>query len=175
MSCLLGRFVSSNRKCITTWTRLGDLRRKAVQAATVGDIVRYNDAPTRNQPQSALALAVVFWVLLIGSEAALLWSDGPDDHGPHAVATAVAGEFAVVMDHPHVQQASTALSHDTFATAVVPRVATVLVALVLVVAVAAAWLYRGHGIWATVRGPPRGPGPVASGRQRLSRFCISRR
>ncbi|WP_233213461.1 hypothetical protein [Mycobacterium hubeiense] len=141
----------------------------------MGDIVRYNDAPTRKRLQPALALAVVFWVLLIGSEAALPWSDGPDDHGPHAVMTAVAGEFAVVMDHPHFQQASTTVSPDTFAAAVVPRVATVLVALGLVVAVAAAWLYRGHGIWATVRGPPRGLGPVASGRQLLARFCISRR
>jgi hypothetical protein len=117
---------------------------------------------------------VVFWVLLIGSEAALPWSQGPDDHAPHAVATAMADEFAVVVDHPHVQQ-SVVLSPDTLATAVVPRVATILVALGLAVAVAAAWLYGGHGIWATVRGPPRGLGPVSSGRQRLSRFCISRR
>ncbi|MDN4519688.1 MULTISPECIES: hypothetical protein [Mycolicibacterium] len=79
------------------------------------------------------------------------------------------------MDHPHFQHASAAISPDTFATAVVPRVATVLVALGLAVAVAAAWLYRGHGIWAAVRGPPRGLGPVVSGRQLLARFCISRR
>jgi len=147
----------------------------AVQAATVGDIVRYNDAPTRKRPQSALALAVVIWVLLIGSEVALPWSDGPDDHGPHAVATAASSEFAVVMDHLHFQQASATVSPDTFAIAVVPRVATVLVALGLAVAVVAAWLYRGYGIWATVRGPPRGLGPVASGRQLLAHFCISRR
>lgn len=146
-----------------------------VQAATVGDIVRYKDAPTRKPLQSAIALTVVFWVLLFGGEAALPWSQGSDDHAPHAVATSVSGEFADMMDHPHVQQ-SAVLSPDTFAAAVVPRVTTILVALGLAVAVAAAWMYGGHGIWATlVRGPPRGRGPVASGRQLLARLCISRR
>jgi len=146
----------------------------AVQAATVGDIVRYKDAPTRKSLRSAIALTVAVWALLIGSEAALPWSQGPDDHGPHAVATALADEFAVVVDHPHVQQ-SVVLSPDTFVTAVLPRVATVLVALGLAVAVAAAWMYGGHGIWATIRAPPGGLAPIVSGRDLLARFCISRR
>ncbi|WP_253946976.1 hypothetical protein [Mycolicibacterium rhodesiae] len=140
----------------------------------MGDIVRYKDAPTRKPLQSAIALAVVFWALLIGGEAALPWSQGPDDHAPHALATVVSDTFAVVVDHPHVQQ-SAVLSPDTFVTAVLPRVATVLVALGLAVAVVAAWMYGGHGIWASMRGPPPGLAPIASGRDLLARICISRR
>lgn len=115
-----------------------------------------------------------FWVLLIGGEAALPWSQGPDDHGPHAVAKTVADEFAAVVDHPHVQR-SVVLSPDTSVVAVLPRVATILMALGLAVAVAAAWMYGGYAIRAMMRGPPPGPASVASGRDLLARICISRR
>lgn len=148
----------------------------AVQAATVGDIVRYNDAPTRKRLRSALALAVVFWVLLIGSQAASLWSEGPDDHAPHAVATAAADEFAAVMDHPHFQEDSSVASPDSFVIARLPRGATTLVALGLVVAVVVVGLYGGgYLLSAAVRAPPPRLAPVTSGRQLLARFCISRR
>jgi hypothetical protein len=141
----------------------------------VGDIVRYNDAPTSKRLQSALALAVVSWVLLLGGEAALPWSDGPHDHAPHTLAAAVPDEFAVVTDHPHVQQASPTVAPDASATAVVPRVATVFVAFGLAIAIVAAWMYRGHGLWTAVRGPPLGLASASSGRQLLARFCIARR
>lgn len=149
----------------------------AVQAATVGDIVRYHDAPTRRRLRSAVTLAVVFWVLLVGSKAVLPWSGGLDDnppHAPHALVTTTADDFAAVMDHQHIQD-SVAWSPEILSAAVVPRIATPLVALGMFIAVAAAWLYGGHGIWAAVRGPPRGVGHVAPGRQLLTRFCISRR
>ena len=141
----------------------------------MGDIVRYNDAPTSKRLQSALGLAVAFWVLLIGAEAAMPWSDGPDDHAHHAVATSVAHEFAVVMDHPHLQAVRAAVSPDTFATAVVPRVATTLVALGLAIATVVFGMYAGHTVWATMRAPPRALIADLSGRQLLVRFCIARR
>ncbi|WP_245909095.1 hypothetical protein [Mycobacterium neglectum] len=86
----------------------------------------------------------------------------------------MADELAVVMDHPHLQRAM-ATPPDTFAAAVLPRVTTVLVALGVAVAVVAAWLYGGHAVWATGRGPPRALAAPTSGRQLLARFCISRR
>jgi hypothetical protein len=147
----------------------------AVEAATVGDIVRYNDAPTRTPLQSALALAVALWVLLISGEVALSWSDRPDDHPPHAVVTSVVDEFAAIMDHPHLQAARTALSPDNFAMAVAPRVATTLVALGLAVAAVALGTYCGHWVWATIRGPPPEVPIATPGRQLLARFCIARR
>lgn len=147
----------------------------AVQAATVGDIVRYDDASARKRLRLATALAVVFWLLLIGSKAALPWPEATDNHPPHAVATTMANEFAVVLDHPHVKQWSVTVSQDIFAAAVVPRITTVLVALGLVVAAVAAWMYAGHTVEATVRGPPRALALAPSGRQLLALVCISRR
>jgi hypothetical protein len=141
----------------------------------VGDIVRYKDAPTKKRLQSAIALAVVYWVLLVVAEAALPWSEGPDDHAPHTVAAAVVDEFAGVMDHPHLQDGSTDVAPDTFATAVLPRIAPILAAVGLAIAVVAGWLYGGHGVWAMMRGPPRALTSVVSGRQLLVRFCIARR
>ncbi|HYO04505.1 MAG TPA: hypothetical protein VET27_22590 [Mycobacterium sp.] len=134
--------------------------------------MRYKDAPAKKRLQSAIALTVVFWVLLVGGEAALPWSEGSEDHTPHTVTTGLVDEFAVVVDHPHIQ-AWSAVSPDTFATGVLPRAATLLI--VLGLAVAGAWMYRDHGVRVTVCGPPPGQASTPSGRQLLTRLCIARR
>ena len=141
----------------------------------MGDIVRYNDAPTRNPLHAALALAVVSWVLLIGGAVASPLSDTSDDHAPHAVATTLADQFAVVLDHPHFQKDSAVVSPEGVVIARVPRAASTLAALGLVVAVVVFGLHGGYRLGARVRAPPCRPAPVLSGRQLLARFCIERR
>jgi len=141
----------------------------------VGDIVRYNDAPTRNRLRAAIALAVVFWVLLIGGAVASLSSDTSDDHAPQAVATTLADQLAAVMDHPHFQEDSGVISPEGVVIARVPRAASTLAALGLVVAVVVFGLHGGFRLGAAVRAPPCRPAPVTSGRELLGLLCIARR
>lgn len=147
----------------------------AVQAATVGDIVRYNEVRTKWRLRSAIALTVAFWALLIGSAPASPWMEPSDNHAAHVLTANVADQLAVVSDHSHLGRDAAAGFPDTFATAVLPRATSVLAALGLALAVVAAWLYGGRAVFGTVRGPPGGPRTVTSGRQLLTRFCISRR
>ncbi|MBU8838855.1 hypothetical protein [Mycolicibacterium goodii] len=85
----------------------------------------------------------------------------------HAVASAG-------LDHPHIQRDNSVAAPDVFATAVLPRAATMLVVLAIVVAVAAVWLWQIRAAAATQRAPPPlGVCPI-SGRALLVRFCIDR-
>ncbi|WP_234809826.1 hypothetical protein [Mycolicibacterium tusciae] len=141
----------------------------------MGDIVRYNEAPTKWRLRSVIALTVAFWALLIGGAPASPWTETSDNHAAHVLTATTADQLAVVSDHSHLGRDVAAKFPDTFATAVLPRATSVLVALGLALAVVAAWLYGGQGILGTVRGPPDGPKTVTSGRQLLACFCISRR
>ena len=161
------------RDAVTPSTRLSHLRSRAVQTATVGGTVRNNDAPLWKR-LSAIALTVVFSVVLIGGVATLPSSGSPEDHAPHAVATVVADQFASVMDHPHLANDSAPMSIDSVVIARVPRTAGATAALLLAVAVIAVGLLGGAWLWAVDRAPPCRRAPVTSGRQLLTRICITR-
>jgi lipoprotein LpqS len=105
------------------------------RAATVGNIVRYDDARTGKRLLSAVALAVASWVLVIAAECGVTWSDAPTAHAPHAVASAPGAEFAAILEHPHMQDGSVPAVPDILADAVVLRAITVLVALGLLAVV----------------------------------------
>jgi lipoprotein LpqS len=137
--------------------------------------MRYNDARTARRLRSAAALCVVCWMLVIGGEWGFLWPDAPSPHAHHAVATASITDFAVVTEHPHLQDGSTPAPPEVFTAAVLPRATTALIALGLITAVVFLACSSGRGALPTMRGPPRALAPVLSGQQTLARFCVSRR
>jgi hypothetical protein len=165
----------NDRNAITTRTQLGAQPIGVLSAATVGNIVRYNDARTARRLRSAAALGVVCCVLVIGGEWGFLWSDAPSPHAHHAVAAAPIADFAVVTEHPHLRDGSTPASPEIFTAAVLPRVTTALIALGLIASVVCLACSCGRGALPTMRGPPRALAPVLTGQQTLARFCVSRR
>jgi hypothetical protein len=144
-------------------------------AATVGNIVRYNGAASGTRVRATIVLALAFWVVIVAAEWALPVTDATPTHGHHALPAAALSEHAVVLDHPHISDASTPLASDTFAEAVLPRASSGLVALGLIAAVAAVVLLWHQTTLAAVRGPPRPLSSVLSGRVMLTRLCIARR
>lgn len=74
-----------------------------------------------------------------------------------------------------MQDGSVPTMPDVLADAVVPRGATVLVALGLLAVLVVFAGSFGRAVIAAVRGPPCTPRTVLSGRQILARFCIARR
>ena len=128
------------------------------------DIVRYNDARAKTRLTAAVALAVAFWVSVVGAEWALSGDNVPSAHGAHALATAPHTEFAVVTEHPHLQDESTPVAPDTFAHAVLPRATTVLAALGLIAATATLAASWRQAALAAARGPPRPLAGVLTGR-----------
>lgn len=137
--------------------------------------MRYDGARTETRLRSAVALAVVCWVLVIAVEWGLPWSDVPSPHAPHAVAVAPVTDFAVVAEHPHLQDWSTPSSPEIFTVAVMPRVTTALIVLGVIAAVVFIARLFGRGALPAVRGPPRAFATVLTGQQTLTRFCIARR
>jgi lipoprotein LpqS len=145
------------------------------RAATVGNIVRYDDGRTRTRRRRTIALGVGILALAISVEWTLPWMDPPAAHAPHALAAASHAGFAVITDHPHMQDASTPAVPDKFTAAISPRATTTLMALGLITAVAILASCWGTGVWTAVRGPPNELACVLAGRQLLTRFCIARR
>lgn len=143
-------------------------------AATVGDIVRYNDAALQTRWRPAVALALAFWVAVIGVEWTLPSAQEPP-HGPHALVAGPHGEFAVPTDHPHLTNESTPVAPDTFAEAVLPRATITLVALALMAALATIAVFWRQASLPAIRGPPRRLAVPQSGRVILTRLCIARR
>ena len=94
---------------------------------------------------------------------------------PHVVTTNLAGELASAMEHAHAREGSAPVLPDNAVTAASPRVPTLLEALGLAVAGAAAWTFSRHKFRATVCGPPLRLGVLASGRRLLSLLCAFRR
>ena len=169
------RWLPSRRNPITRRRQLAAWRAGFRSAATVANIVRYNEAVSGTRVRAAIALALAFWVVVVATEWALPVTDATPAHGHHALSSALPTEHAVVIDHPHISDASTPLAPDTFAEAVLPRASTALVALGLIAAVAAVGLLWNHTTLAAVRGPPRPLATVLSGRVMLTRLCIARR
>jgi hypothetical protein len=155
------------RGAITRWRQVAGPRVTSRSAATVGNIVGFNEAVARMPVRKAVALALAFWVVVIGAEWAL---PGTDVTEPHAHTGPV-----VAVNHPHIGDGSTPSAPDTFAEAVLPRTFTALAALGLIAGLATAVLHRGQSILAAIRGPPRAQFVNLSGRAVLTRLCIARR
>ncbi|WP_102143710.1 hypothetical protein [Mycobacterium hubeiense] len=134
----------------------------------------FDDARTRSLLRSAIAVAAACWVLVIASDWCMSGSDAPAVHLPHATAASTGHETAAIVEHPHIQDATTHHAPD-LASAVLPRTATTLTALALVAAVVVA---TGVCIWRVlpvIRGPPRVQPATLAGQQLLTRLCIARR
>lgn len=151
-----------------------DLRSKAVPTATVGDIVRYDDAPTKIWLRLSLALAIASWALLVaaGAPGALNTSG---DHRPHALASMLADQDAAAVDHSHIERGSAVEPPDTITVARVPRAATTSAALALIATFGAIGLRGRRLLSVALRAPPWRFAHVVSGRDMLTRFCIARR
>ncbi|QIV79728.1 hypothetical protein EXE63_01550 (plasmid) [Mycolicibacterium frederiksbergense] len=145
-----------------------------VLAATVGNIVRYNDALAVKRHRACVALVLALWVGVVGAQWA--WSAAGDAtaHGSHATVDGAHGEFAVPLDHPHLEDSSAPVLPDTFAEAVLSRAAFPLVAIGLAAVLAGAAMASWPGVWAAVRGPPRPHPWIVPGQQLLIRLCIAR-
>lgn len=147
------------------------------QDAAVSTYARFIiNAVSRNGVRPAL-LAVAFSLLVTGGAAVAPCPPAIDLHSVRSsggLAAAVGHIHCAVADHPHADDGLN-FCPEEFATAVLPRSASTLAALAVVVGLAAAWMLRGFATRSTTRGPPATPAVVAPGRQLLIRFCIARR
>ncbi|WP_421841390.1 hypothetical protein [Mycobacterium sp.] len=128
--------------------------------------------------RSLTAVVVLVWALVaVGAHAGLLSAQHHAAHAAHPLLASLGAEFAVNVDHAHLLDGSVASQHhEQFATAVLPRPATGLVALCLVATVVAVIGVVGRPIVSTGRGPPGGMAAVVvPGRDLLTRFCLARR
>ena len=82
---------------------------------------------------------------------------------------------SVTAEHPHARDGSILPAPELFATAGLPRSATTLLALGLVVALCVATVCWCASRTLTSRGPPRQAAVTHTGRAVLTRLCISRR
>ncbi|KZS69258.1 hypothetical protein A4G26_26360 [Mycobacterium kansasii] len=105
----------------------------------------------------------------------MLHSETHTRHPAHALLSTVGGEFAVNVDHAHLFDGSSTDCHNVFATAVLPRPATTLVALGAVAALIAITAALANLVVPAGRGPPKVPITALAGQDLLSRFCLARR
>lgn len=171
VSCL-GRL--KNRDPVTTRNQLRAWAVAYVRAVTVGNIVKHEASRTTTPLRRLIGLAVISWMLVAVTGWAATCVDPPAPHGPHAVVSALGSQFAEVVEHPHCLDGSIIDLHHGIAAAVLPRVTTLPLALGLVTAVALALGWWGAALGPSMRGPPQAARAVLWGRDRLTRFGITR-
>jgi lipoprotein LpqS len=125
--------------------------------------------------RSAIAVAAVAWVLTAVLHCGPARSESDTPHLPHPLLTSLGSEFAINVDHPHLVDTPAQCHHEQFATAALPRAATALVALGVVVAVLAVTGSSAQPVVITGRGPPSAAGNFFTGQDLLTRFCLARR
>ncbi|WP_264078777.1 hypothetical protein [Mycobacterium szulgai] len=125
--------------------------------------------------RSMIVVATVAFLVALVGHSAMLHSESHTSHPAHALLSTLGGEFAVNADHPHVFDGSSTHCHNVFATAVLPRPATTLVALGTVAAVVAITAVLASLVISAGRGPPQGRFSALSGQDLLTRFCLARR
>lgn len=163
-----------NRDPVTTRNQLRAWAVACVRAVTVGNVVKHEGSRTTTPLRRLIGLAVISWMLVAVTGWAATCLDPPAPHGPHAVVSALGSQFAEVVDHPHCLDGSIIDLHHGIAAAVLPRVMTLPLALGLVTAVALALGWWGAAVGTSMRGPPPAARAVLWGRDRLTRFCITR-
>lgn len=137
--------------------------------------MRITNAGSRQRLQIAVAVCLAFWVVAVGAEWALPGLDPALQHGPHGLVTSPVDAIApVAIEHPHLSTGSSD-SPEISAEAVLPRGAVALAALGIVAAALVMLASGGRDSSALVRGPPRRIASVLTGRDMLTRLCISRR
>ncbi|MCG5432632.1 hypothetical protein LV457_10070 [Mycobacterium sp. MYCO198283] len=136
----------------------------------------YTHTGPRQRRQTAVAVFLAFWVIVVGAEWALPGLDPAPQHGAHGLATSPVGALApVTIEHPHLSSGSAPESPELFAEAVLPRGTVALLALGLIAAAVTVLTLWRHLAPAAVRGPPRRKASASTGRQTLTRLCIARR
>lgn len=163
-----------NRDPVTRRIQLRAWAVACARAVTVGSIVKHEGSRTTTPLRRLIGLAVVSWMLVVVSGWAATCLDPPAPHGPHAVVSALGPQFAEVVDHPHCLDGSIIDLHHGIAAAVLPRDTTLPLALGLVTAVVLALGWWGAAVGTSMRGPPQAARAVLWGRDRLTRFCITR-
>lgn len=133
------------------------------------------DAPKTRLWRSAVAVAAVVGALVVAAEIGSSLVGASPPHVPHSLSAAVGERFAVVVDHPHVEDGSDLSAPPTFTAAVLPRGAAA--ALVMLSVFAAVAIYARFSTLPSlvlVRGPPRTEQLDGAGRDLLIRFCVDR-
>ncbi|MBI2696103.1 hypothetical protein [Mycobacterium nebraskense] len=137
--------------------------------------MRLNDASRLPRLGFLIAVAAVAWVLAVDDQCELRGPGSPTSHPAHALVSSLRSEFSVNVDHPHLWDGSSTECPEAFATAVLLRSSTALVALGVVVAVVALASWLAHRGVLAGRGPPGAPATALAGQDLLTRFCLSRR
>ncbi|OBF19922.1 hypothetical protein A5725_17475 [Mycobacterium kubicae] len=135
----------------------------------------WNDTRRPPRLRSLIAVAAGVWLLAAVAQCGLSRVEAHEPHPAHALFSSLGGEFAVNVDHTHIAAGSTAAHPEHFVTAALPKPATALSALGVVVAVLAATGSLAGLIARVGRGPPFALGTAYTGQDLLTRFCLSRR
>jgi hypothetical protein len=119
---------------------------------------------------------VVAVSVLIGIAGCWWVQSEPSESNPaHASYASLSGEFAINADQSAADCAVSRACPQAFAVSVLPLSATALVALGTAVVVTTIVGSVAHGAAPAKRGPPRGVPAALTGRDILTRFCLSRR
>lgn len=151
--------------------RIGPPHRSVVGRRHAGRVPRSRSVIA----MAAIATVFILWVFG-GAHCGLLRSGSAPPRPPQPVLTAQASPFAGTVDQPRLDHRSAASCHKMFMIAVLPPLSsTVFAGLGAVIALVAVIGWHAQRVEAGGRGPPRGLAAPLSGRDRLTRFCLSRR
>jgi hypothetical protein len=130
----------------------------------------------QSKARTGRSVMTVVVAVLIGIAGCWLVQSEPSESNPaHASYASLSGEFAVNADQSAADCAVSRACPEAFAMAVLPLSATALVALGTAVVVTTIVGSVAHGAAPARRGPPRGVPAALTGRDILTRFCLSRR
>ena len=134
-----------------------------------------SDAPGQRLLRLAIAIAATVWLLIAGTSGDIdrFAHSAPDL--AHTALTSLTGGSAVNADHTHVEHGSSLTCLELLASAVLPPLASTLVALGLLAAVATLAGLLVDRVVRSGRSPPRAVAAVITGRDVLTRFCVARR
>lgn len=134
-----------------------------------------SDAPRQRLLRSAVAIAATVWLLIAGTSGDVdrLAQSAPDP--AHTALTSLGSSSAANADCPHADHGSSLTCLELLASAVLPALASTLVALGLLGAVAAVAGLFVDRVVQPGRSPPRGLATVITGQDLLTWLCVARR
>lgn len=138
-------------------------------------VAGFSDACRLPRLRSVIVIAAAVWVLIGTAGCELVRSASPASDPPHALLTSLGGEFTVTMDNAGLDRSWSHACPKTFTKVVLPRPASALVALGVVVAGVAIAGSLAHLVLPAGRGPPRGLAAALTGQDLLTRFSLARR
>lgn len=147
---------------LRTWMRT-DVRRVAARRCR---LLRY-----------LVTVVAAVGMLAIAAHSDVLKPVSHPTHQAHTVVSSAGGEFKITLDHAHIDSGQSGAHHEAFPTAMLTKssftvslVASGLMAVLVVAANSLTSLRVSPG-----RGPPGGLAGARTGRELLTRFCLSRR